>query len=580
MRDQKTLEARGDVPSSKQIITEAAKEYRATTNKTESGNHYTIEKYHSLPSTSFATELDQNYAQVIPDDAPEFSEEAMAREFSAKHKGEFVFVSKFGHWLCWDGSRWVLDKKLRALNAVRHICRATSRKVKDEGLGRRIASYQTAYAVERPARTELSASSDQWDTDEWLLNTPAGTIDLHDGSFHDSRSSDYITKSTSVSPGGECPRFLQFLQEISGGDNEFVSFLQRAFGYCLTGVTWEHAIFFGYGCGGNGKSVLMNVIGEIMGDYHVVASPETFTVSKHTRHLTEVARLRGARLVSVSETESGHQWAETRLKELTGGTPVAANFMRQDQFEFKPQFKPFITGNNKPNLSAATESMRRRFHLIPFSATFPEHTRDLKLSEKLREEYGGILSWAIEGCLEWQKIGLQPPQVVRDSTDEYFLSEDVFGVWLTTKCQQRPLTKESSTDLYDSYRAFSLEHVGEAPFTNVTFPQELARRGFAKKRTNAGFVFIGIQLSEKHPVEPPPTGQNDQETDKSVGLCMVSHKRTTRARREISEKPTRPYTIEDCPELAGVGNGQNGHLQQDSFAEPLEARLIAEDEGW
>jgi putative DNA primase/helicase len=363
----------------------------------------------------------------------------------------------------------------------------------------------------------MAAPADQWDRDVWSLNTPAGVINLCDGRIREALPTDFMTKSTSVAPGGTCPRFLQFIHEIFDGNEELVTFFQRVFGLCLTGVTRDHAVFFGYGSGGNGKSLLMRIMGEILGDYHAVSSVEAFSVSKHDRHLTEIARLRGARLVIVSETESGRQWAEARVKELTGGTPVAANFMRQDQFEFVPQFKLFVTGNNKPNLAAATESMRRRFNLIPFNVTFSGPRRDNLLYDKLVEELPGILAWAIEGCAQWQLCGLMPPAAVSEATDEYFLSQDIFGVWLSTMCEQHPLCGESARSLFASYKAFCKLQVGETPHGEKQFAQELARRGFAKKRTNSGIVYVGIRLAEQHAETPGGLCQN--ETDGGGDVC-------------------------------------------------------------
>ncbi len=414
---EKKLEARSNAPTShNNAFREAAIEDRANRAKEE-------RRYFELPKNIHASngvdDLDGDISFISETEteavAPEFSEESMALAFTKMHTGRFLFVEKFGRWLYWDECKWVDDQKLRAFNAVRRICRDTAKTVNEPGLSRRIASYKTAYAVERLARTEMAASTDQWDTDLWLLNTPNGVINLRDGSIRESLPTDYITKATTVSPGGSCPRFLQFMNEIFDGDQELIAYIQRVFGLCLTGITRDDAVFFGYGSGGNGKSLLMRVMGEILGDYHTVSSVETFAVNKHERHLTEVARLRGARLVTVSETENGRQWAEARLKEMTGGTPVAANFMRQDQFEYVPQFKPFITGNNKPNLASATESMRRRFNLIPFNVTFSGSRRDNLLHDKLVEEYPGILAWAVEGCAQWQVMGLQPPRAVSEA---------------------------------------------------------------------------------------------------------------------------------------------------------------------
>ena len=197
--------------------------------------------------------------------------------------------------------------------------------------------------------------------------------------------------------------FLRFLAEVTAGDCELQSFLQRLFGYSLTGSVREHALAFFYGLGANGKSVLLSTASGLLGDYHTTAPIETFTASGSDRHPTEIAGLRGARLVTAIETEEGRRWAESRIKALTGGDKIPARFMRQDFFEFTPQFKLVIAGNHKPGLRSVDEAIRRRFNLVPFTVTIPTEKRDKELSEKLKPEWSGILQWMIDGCLAWQK---------------------------------------------------------------------------------------------------------------------------------------------------------------------------------
>jgi putative DNA primase/helicase len=224
-------------------------------------------------------------------------------------------------------------------------------------------------------------------------------------------------------PGGDCPRWLQFLDEITAGDTELQAYLRRVAGYCLTGITTEHVLFFCYGTGANGKSVFVNTLAGIWGDYAVVAPMETFTASKTDHHPTDLAMLRGARLVIAHETEAGRRWAESKIKTLTGGDRVAARFMRQDFFEFVRQFKLLIAGNHKPGLRGVDEAIRRRLHLIPFNVTIPESQRDPQLFDKLKPEWGGILQWAVDGCLEWQRTGLAPPAAVRKAIADYLASD-------------------------------------------------------------------------------------------------------------------------------------------------------------
>lgn len=276
---------------------------------------------------------------------------------------------------------------------------------------------------------------EDWDRDPFLLATPGGVADLRTGQMRPARPGDMMTRIAAVAPaapGNEAPLWRAFLMQATKGDDQLIGFLKRWFGYCLTGSTREHALFFGYGPGGNGKSVLLNTVARILGDYAVVAAMETFTASHGDKHPTDLAMLRGARLVTATETEEGRAWAESRIKQMTGGDPVSARFMRQDFFTYRPQFKITIAGNNKPVLRNVDEAARRRFNIVPFLHK-PEK-KDLDLEAKLEAEWPAILAWMIDGCLAWQADGLTKPDVVNAATAEYFEAQDHFGRWLAECC--------------------------------------------------------------------------------------------------------------------------------------------------
>jgi putative DNA primase/helicase len=242
--------------------------------------------------------------------------------------------------------------------------------------------------------------------------------------------------------------------------------VKRVAGYGLTGVTREHALFFGYGTGANGKSVLVNTLAGILGEYYKAAPIETFTASNTDRHPTELAGLRGARLVTAVETEEGRRWAESRIKTLTGGDKVSARFMRQDFFEYVPQFKLLIAGNHKPGLRSVDEAIRRRFHLIPFAVTIPPGERDETLTERLRKEWPGVLAWMIDGCAEWLEQGLSPPEAVASATAVYLEAQDATAAWIEETCQADANAWESRTRLFESWKEWASaagEYVGSRP---------------------------------------------------------------------------------------------------------------------
>jgi putative DNA primase/helicase len=322
------------------------------------------------------------------------------------------------------------------------------------------------------------------------------TIDLITGKTYDPRPEDYMTKCSAVAPGGDCPQWRKFLETVTGGDTDLEEYLQRVCGYCLTGLTSEHAIFFLYGTGANGKSVFMNTISGMMGDYAVAAPMDTFIESKMDRHPTELAMLRGARLVTATETQAGRHWNEARIKQLTGGDPIPARFMRGDFFEFKPQFKLMISGNHKPALRNIDEGIRRRLHLIPFTVTIPADQRDPALPDKLRDEWPGILQWAIDGTLEWRRTGLNAPAAVISATNAYLDAEDDTASWIGECCIEDRAIEASSSDLYASWKAWAERtgRVGGAG-SQKAFSQAIEDKGYSKDKRRTGMVFGGLRLN-------------------------------------------------------------------------------------
>jgi putative DNA primase/helicase len=298
-----------------------------------------------------------------------------------------------------------------------------------------------------------------------------------------------------VKPGADCPLWREFLKRITDGNPELEGFLQRVAGYCLTGSTQEHALFFLYGTGANGKSVLLNTLSGIIGDYARSAPIETFTASSVERHPTDLASLRGARLVMAVETEEGRRWAESRIKVLTGGDKIAARFMRQDFFEFVPQFKLIIAGNHKPGLRSVNEAIRRRFHLVPFTVTIPRDQRDETLTERLKGEWPGILSWMISGCHDWREQGLAAPEIVLAATAAYLEAEDALTAWLEEACELDPSAWESSSALFASWKAWA-DRAGEHPGTMKRLVQNLEARGFVARRKMNGRGFEGLSIKK------------------------------------------------------------------------------------
>jgi putative DNA primase/helicase len=240
---------------------------------------------------------------------------------------------------------------------------------------------------------------------------------------------------------------------------------------------------------------MLNTASDILGDYATVSPMETFTESKWDRHPTELAGLRGARMVTAQETERGRKWAEARVKALTGGDPIKARFMRQDFFKFKPEFKLLIAANDKPAIASVDEAIRRRFHLIPFEQHIDAAHRDEQLAEKLTAEWPAILAWMIQGTQLWLEDGLKPPERVQAATEAYLEEQDLFGSWLVETCRTGPREWASVAGLYDSWSTWA-KRQGEEPGTSKSFSGEMSKRGFTSKKDSTGRArgFQGVSI--------------------------------------------------------------------------------------
>lgn len=427
----------------------------------------------------------------IDGDEHTLSEDALALIFEHRHANALRYCHTTGAWFAWVGSHWQHEKTNLAFNWAREVCRDVG------GGAAKFSQAKTASAVERFAQSarSLAVTSEIWDRDPWLIGTPGGTLDLRTGQLRASDQADHITRlsGTTPAPAGTVPtRWLAFLRDATRNDDGLIRFLQQMAGYALTGETKEHALFFIYGAGGNGKSVFLKTLTGILENYACTATMDVFTASSHDKHSTDLAMLRGARLVSASETEEGRAWAESKIKNMTGGDPITARFMRQDNFTYMPEFKLVIVGNHKPRLNNVGDDFRRRFNIIPF--IHKPSVPNPNLEAELREEWPAILRWMVDGCLDWQAHGLTRPEVVMAATREYFDDQDVLGQWIEEACEVDFRHKDTAATLFNSWRHYA-EAAGERAGSAKSFSEAMRKRGFEPYRTNATRGFQGLRLA-------------------------------------------------------------------------------------
>lgn len=433
------------------------------------------------------------FAELTPGNFDK-TEDAFALSIERSYAPRLRYVHGVGKWRIWNGVRWVDDQS----GAVRDLIRRSVRAGNTEGAaaqGR--AAFVTGVENLMRCSRACATTAEEWDRDLMLLGTPSGTLDLTTGILHAAKPESLISKAAGVDPAdpGAVPRrWLAFLHDCTGGDGELIDYLRRILGYALTGMTAEHKLVFIYGEGGNGKGVFLDTVRGIFGAYGQAADIKLFTAQKYEGHPTDRAALIGARLVTASETERGHAWAESRLKSLTGGDPIRARFMRQDEIQFDPQFQLLIVGNHKPSLSTIDDAIRRRLVLVEFNrkpAVVNPH-----LAAELRAEWPAILRWMIDGCLAWQRDGLgDAPAAVVAATEAYFDEQDTLGGWLAENCEIGDTFKESGSTLFRDWSEYC-RAVGADAGSLTSFGTSLDRRGFGVKKSDGVKKRRGLRLRQ------------------------------------------------------------------------------------
>lgn len=418
-----------------------------------------------------------------------------ARRLVAQHGDKIRYVHPWGAWLIWDGRRWRRDDTgeiYRLAKETVETIYAEAMEAANERERKAILNHaaRSESSAKIKAMVELAASEpgvpvlpSDLDRDPMALNVLNGTLDLRTGELRPHDPADMNTKVAPVEwdPGAQAPRFHAFIDQIMAGNQNLIRFLQRAIGYSLTASVVEQVLFLCYGTGANGKTVLLRLIREILGDYAKPVDPELLNASKNEQHPTNVADLLGVRYAFTSESEENRRFAEAKVKRLTGNDPIKARFLYRDFFEFSPTHKLWLATNHKPVIRGTDHAIWRRIRLIPFTVTIPDDQQDKDLLSKLLEERSGILAWAVQGCLDWQRDGLTFPEEVRVATESYRAEMDVVAAFLDDCCIIGPRYWVYSRELYAAYQKWAEEN-GERPMSQKMFAMRLQERGFTRER--------------------------------------------------------------------------------------------------
>ncbi|WP_020116771.1 phage/plasmid primase, P4 family [Streptomyces canus] len=417
-----------------------------------------------------------------------------------EHEAEIRYVPQRGKWLHWNGHRWEWDDAGLVREMARTIARALPNGEGEAKHRARSLSQSGISAMVTMAQTDPRAVAlmETLDAHPLHLNTPAGTVDLTTGQISPPDPAAMHTRTTSVAPDATLPtpRFAQFLADTFGEHSDIAAFVQRLAGYSASGDTRFHILPFLNGPGGNGKSVFLDLLRMLLGDYAATA-PNTFLMAGQQQHETEVARLQGLRLVVVSEVNQDARFDEAKMKLLTGGDALTARFMRQDHFTFEPTHHLWLMGNHLPAVKAGGDSFWRRLRLIPFTRSVPPERKIENLARILAEEEGpGILAWIIAGAVDVFDKGLREPGTVMAFTETYAEEEDSLARFMADCCHlgggnHVAINTAKLRAAYDDW----CRAEGETPLKPQVFGRELRTRfGIEQTRSNGRRFYVGVAL--------------------------------------------------------------------------------------
>lgn len=455
---------------------------------------------------------------------------AYAKELAATAGAHLRYCTDQSQWFTYDGARWVPGTEDQVVPYVTEMAKSRYRKAGEAAdgearkqlvkAGRRLETISAVRQIIGMAQTlpQLQAETGDFNHDVYLLNVENGTLDLKTGKLRPHNREDLLTRIIPVKydPQAEAPTFAAFLHTIFDGNEGLMSFVQRAVGYSLTGSVQEQVFFLCWGEGSNGKSTLFNLLLHLLGDYAAKMSASTLLAKRgglDSAAMNDIATLQGARFVSTVESDMGRRLAEAQVKELTGGDPIKVKRLYKDVFTIEPTWKIWVATNHQPIIRGRDHAMWRRVRLVPFTVTIPDAEQDTSLPDRLLAELPGVLRWAVEGCVAWQRDGLGLPKEVKAATEEYKERMDDLADYIAECCVTEPGAWCSMESLYGSFTAWAKES-GEFIWSKRAFGDRLSEAGFppqhSKDKTTRGRS--GVRLRRFNEPLPDAAMRPNQET--------------------------------------------------------------------
>lgn len=433
-----------------------------------------------------------------------------AQMFADRYSDRLRYVHGQGIWLWWDGTRWKPDTTMQVVRFAKDCVRTMYHQA-DNGL--RISEADAKWALQCQNRDKVNSMiefakselafmvlPEQLDTDPYLVNCLNCTVDLRTGKSRPHSKDDLITRriECDYTPGALAPIWTNFLWDVLGGDADLIQFVCRALGYSLSGAIKEHAVFFLFGHGGNGKSTFIETVTNVLGEYSAQLMTKTLMQKDGSDNVanSDIAGLQGRRICFAEETEKGRRMDEALVKKLTGGDKVRARLLYGEPFTFVPTHKLWMFGNYKPIIRGTDRGIRRRIKLIPFNKLIADSKMDTDLPNKLAGEMSGILNTILAGARDWDRHGLGSCKAVDTATAEYFAEMDIFAQWIEDEMDVGADKWILASGLRQNMEEF-YKGQGERAMSERTVALELKARGFVQGRLpNGARIWKGLQLKK------------------------------------------------------------------------------------
>ena len=444
--------------------------------------------------------------------------------FVDQHQGYLRSLGTIKTWLVWDGTRWKPSDYAEVFKFALETVQSIKTEV-EQATGLTDAQNLQKWSVTSESKPKtmamldmaakhpsLVAKASSFDKQKMKLNCLNGIVDLKTGQLNERTSDDLHTKviGTNFNPQAKCPNFDKFIKEVFGGDGELISWIQRAFGYSLTGSVQEQVLFICYGTGANGKSTLLETISKILGDYSTNADFEMFLSNQKSdvRVMEAVGELKGIRLALASEVDASKRFNESLVKRLTGGDTLRGTKLQMGAFQFEPQHKLWFLCNHIPFARDGSHGFWRRIKILPFAQQFQGSSLDSALPDKLWAEREGILAWMIRGAAVWSNelqktngtTGLGPCKAIDQSIEEYRYDNDLSARFIEDGLvRDNDFGSVGARELYIAYQSWWSDNSDEDTPSEGIFSRRMEERGLKKTRTKARMVYKGVELIKTNP---------------------------------------------------------------------------------